>query len=679
MAITSQQIVNAVANQNAAAHEQNTPVRLIAGPGTGKSFTIQERVNWLLQNGVPPETIFVISFTRASAFDLKQRIHGYCLQNGCVNPEAVSVTTLHSFALRALRTARLLTYYPSSPLILDDWEVKKIFDQEFSIVARGANNNQGYSPGRCEKIRKDYEAFCGTGQWSPASLIPPSPPISQAERANYRTFHVSRTQIYSCVLPGEIIRQCVEQMQSGIFDPIALLGMSYLIVDEYQDLNPVDLQFIDLLIGQNINAFVAGDDDQSIYSFRFASPQGIQLFDQRFANAVTHEIVDCFRCTPEVLGTAHSLITAYSEPNRLPKRTSSLYSNATPPEQGVMHRWGFRSGIAEARAIASACNKLIQRGMPANEIMILLSNTRVQLDTILQELDTLTIQYESPRTETFIDTRLGRFVLGILRAACNNDDYIAHRLILGEHPNVGAGTCNQIAEIISANNLNFKDLCYNPLPNGLFAGRALTALNNTRTICSTTINWQPSDTLRLRINEINNIIVSSFGSPDLQIWQNQITNLPQDITIEELRSYLWADNPEVISKLLDTIYARLGIPCPANALNEPKVKVMTMHGAKGLSAKVVFIPGLEENMLPGVKRIPYTGLVLEAARMLYVSITRAKSTCVVSYANYRLINGANTRQTPSRFLRNLNGQFAQRTDGFDDFEADSIIASCNNL
>ncbi len=679
MPITPQQKANAQANQDSAAHETNTPTRLIAGPGTGKSFAVQERVNWLLQNGVPPETIFVISFTWASAFDLRQRVHSYCLQQGCPNPEEVSVTTLHSLALRALRTARLLTYYPSSPLILDDWEVENIFDQEFSVVARSANNNQGYTPGRCEDIRKDFEAFCGTGQWSPASLIPPNPPISQAERTNYRNFHVSRTQIYSCVLPGEIVRQCVEQMNSGIFDPITLLGMSYLIVDEYQDLNPVDLEFIDLLIQQNVDTFVAGDDDQSIYSFRFASPQGIQLFNQRFANSVTHEIVDCFRCTPEVLAAAHKLISSNAEPNRLLKQTTSLYSNAIPPEQGMVHRWSFRSGVAEARAIASSCDKLIQRGLPANEIMILLSNTRAQLDIILQELDSIAVQYESPRAKAFIDTRLGRFVLGILRVVCNNEDYLAHRLILGQYPNVGAGTCNQIAEIVSANNLNFKDLCYNPLPNGLFNGRALTALNNTRLICSTTINWQSSDTLQLRTNEINNIILNSFGAPDLQIWQDQIVNLPQNITLEELRDYLWTDNSEQMSKLLQTIYTRLGITPPANVANQPKVKVMTIHGAKGLSAKVVFIPGLEENMLPGVRRIPYNGLVLEAARMLYVSVTRAKAACILSHAFSRLVNGTHTRQTPSRFLRSLNGRFLQRMSGFDDQETDQIIASCNNL
>lgn len=679
MTITNQQKTNAQVSQDIAAHEQNPRVRLIAGPGTGKSFTIQERVNWLLHNGVPPETIYVISFTRASAFDLQQRVHRYCLQQGCPNPEAVSVTTLHSLALRALRAAQLLTYYPSSPLILDDWEVKNIFDQEFSIIARSANNNQGFTPSRCEDIRKDFEAFCGTGQWSPPSLVPPNPQISQTERTSYQNFHVSRTQIYSCVLPGEIIKKCVDQMQTGIFDPVTLLGMSYLIVDEYQDLNPADLEFIDLLITQNVNTFVAGDDDQSIYSFRFASPQGIQFFNQRFANAATHEIVDCFRCTPEVLGTAHSLINAYSEQNRLPKQTSSLYSNAVPPEQGIVHRWSFGGGIAEARAIATSCSKLIQKGLHANEIMILLSNTQAQLGPILQELDSIGISYESPRSESFTDTRLGRFVLGLLRVTCNDNDYLAHRLILGQYPHIGARTCNTIAEIVSANNLNFKDLFYNPIPNGLFTARTLTALNNVRAICNTVINWQTDNTLQTRINEINNIILNAFSPNDLQVWQDQIVNLPQAITLEELRDYLWANNSEQISKLLENIYIRLGIALPPNLANQHKVKIMTFHGAKGLSAKVVFIPGLEENILPGTRRIPYIGLVLEAARMLYVSITRAKSTCILSHANYRLVNGTNTHQTPSRFLTNLNGQFAHRTDGFIDPEADAIIASCNSL
>jgi DNA helicase-2/ATP-dependent DNA helicase PcrA len=678
MAITQQQTDLAKANQDAVAHDANAPIRLIAGPGTGKSFTIQERVNWLLQNGVPPETIYVISFTRASSLDLKNRIHSYCRQKGRPNPEEVSVSTLHSLALRALRSARMLTY-PASPTILDDWEVKNIFDREFSITARRRNGGQGYTPGRCSEIRRDYEAFCGTGQWVPPGVIQPTPPISPVERGEYQNFHVSRGQIYSCVLPGEIVRQCVEQMKAGLFDPIAILGINYLIVDEYQDLNPTDLEFIDLMINQGVNTMVAGDDDQSIYSFRFASPQGIQLFHQRFTNASSHEIADCFRCTPAILTSAQTLIAAYAEPNRLPKQTSSLYQSAVPPEMGIIHRWSFLSSVREARALASSCNSLIQRQLPPNEIMILLSNTTAQLDQITQELDALNLAYISPRSEVFTETRLGRFILGVFRIVCNSEDYLAHRLVLGEYPNMGAGTCNQISEIISANNLNFRDLFYSPLPNGIFHGRALTALNTARNICGAVVNWQPTDTLQTRANELDTIILDSFGANELQKWQNQTANLPADITLEELRDFLWADNFEQASTLLNAVYARLGIAPPNNSITQPGIKIMTFHGAKGLSAKVVFIPGLEEDVLPGQKRIPYNGLVLEAARMLYVSITRAKAACILSHGRYRFVNGQNSHQTPSRFLKNCGGQFLQRATPLSDVEADQIIAACNNL
>jgi DNA helicase II / ATP-dependent DNA helicase PcrA len=678
MPVTQQQKDLATANQNNVAHEPNSPIRLIAGPGTGKSFTIQERVSWLLQNGVPPETIFVISFTRASSLDLKDRVYDHCRRQGHPNPEEVSVSTLHSLALRALRSARLLTY-PASPTILDDWEVKNIFDQEFSVTARRNNGGQGYTPGRCGEIRRDYEAFCGTGQWVPPGVVQPAPPISQAERNDYRNFHTSRAQIYSCVLPGEIVRQCVEQMRAGLFDPVAILGINHLIVDEYQDLNPIDLEFIDLMINQGVNTMVAGDDDQSIYSFRFASPQGIQLFHQRFPNASSHEIVDCFRCTPTILAAAQTLIAVFAEPNRLPKQTASLYQNAVPPELGIVHRWTFRSSTREARNLAASCNSLIQRGLPPNEIMVLLSNTTTQLEIITQELDALNLPYVSPRSEVFTETRLGRFILGLFRVICNSDDYLAHRLILGEYPNMGARTCNQISEIISANNLNFKDLFYNPLPNGVFGGRALSALNNARNICSVIMNWLPMDTLQARSNELDAIILGSFGANELQTWHNQIANLPVDMTLEEMRDFLWVDNFEQTLTLLNNVYTRLGIALPNNAMTQPSIRIMTFHGAKGLSAKVVFIPGLEEDVLPGQRRIPYNGLVLEAARMLYVSITRAKAACILSHGEYRFVNGQNSHQTPSRFLRYCGGQFLPQDAPLSDAEADQLIAACNNL
>ena len=100
---------------------------------------------------------------------------------------------------------------------------------------------------------------------------------------------------------------------------------------------------------------------------------------------------------------------------------------------------------------------------------------------------------------------------------------------------------------------------------------------------------------------------------------------------------------------------------------------MTMHGAKGLSARIVFIPGLEEEIIPGPRRQPYPGLVLEAARLLYVSITRARAACILTYAQRRIVNGQFTNQHASRFTASLNGGFAQRQNGLTAGEVQAIL------
>jgi superfamily I DNA/RNA helicase len=326
MPYTQQQIQNAQDQQHAAAHDQSSQVRLIAGPGSGKSYAIQERVHWLLSRNVSPHNIYVVSFTRASTLDLRNRIFKYCRENGDVDVDQVSVSTLHSLALRVLRSAGLLVY-PADPLVLDDWEQENIIDDEFSKASgyRSGQAGVGYPPSRCEYIRRDYEAFCGTGQWSPPNYIPPDPPITDIERQDYQRFHTPRTQIYSCVLPGEIVRQCVTHITAGTLNPFQLLGIEHLIVDEYQDLNPSDLELIDAIIAKGAITFVAGDDDQSIYSFRFASPSGIQTFITRFPQSGQHELHDCFRCTLEVLRTAQSLISNFSEPNGMCQRFETTF------------------------------------------------------------------------------------------------------------------------------------------------------------------------------------------------------------------------------------------------------------------------------------------------------------------------------------------------------------------
>jgi len=264
MPLTQAQIQAAQATQHAAARDTAYYVRVVAGPGTGKSYAIEERIRWLLAQGVQPAAIYAVSFTRASALDLRQRVHSCCLQNGQPAGTQVRVSTLHSLALRTLRAAGLLTAYPAEPLVMDGWELENVFDSEFGHAT-------GIGKLRRENIRLEHEAFWSTGQWGPPNYAPPNPAVTATERSQFAAFHGPRTQTYSCVLPGEIVRQCVMQMTAGTLNAVGLLNLEHLVVDEFQDLNPMDIQFVDEMIAQGARVFVAGDDDQSIYSFRVAS------------------------------------------------------------------------------------------------------------------------------------------------------------------------------------------------------------------------------------------------------------------------------------------------------------------------------------------------------------------------------------------------------------------------
>lgn len=673
MPITPAQIAAAGAVQHAAAHDEAGQVRLVAGPGTGKSASIEERVCWLLAQGVDPEQVAVVSFTRASAADLRVRVHSYATQPGYGNIGEVPVTTLHSLALRVLRIAGHLNAYPTPPLVLDDWETENIFDEEFGHV-----HNHGRR--RRRHIREEHEAYWSTGVWAPPNYLPPEPPISPAERATFDGFVSPRTQTYACVLPGQIIRLCVAEMEAGLLNAVDLLGLRHLIVDEFQDLNPNDLKFVDHIIQQGATVFVAGDDDQSLYSFRHASPAGIQQFHVTYAGSAQHQLNDCFRCTPSVLAAAATLIAAHPGPGRIPKAPVSLYAASTPPVQGAMFRWRFQWARHEARAIAASCRDLIAAGMSPREIIILLSNQRDLMQPLLEEMTNAGVAVEHPREEGFIDTKTGRLVLALTRIVCNENDYISHRAVLCLRRGVGIVRCVAVFDAVVGANQNFRDMFYDALPAGVFAGAALTAINHARTTCATIAAWEPEDTLAMRSEEIAQIVEAHYDAAQADAWRAVTATLRPEMTIQELRDYLWAESDLQQAAVLEGVLQRIGEEVPEAGVLPPRVRIMTMHSAKGLSARVVFIPGLEDEILPGPWRQPYAGLVLEAARLLYVSITRARAACIVSFADRRTINGKPQTHTRSRFAPNLGGAWtAGPAGGLSAAEVGQIITDCGNM
>jgi len=682
MPITDAQKTIAEQSQWAIARDGAPQVRVVAGPGTGKSHTIEKRIAFLLLGGASAPNIYIISFTRATCAELSGRIQKFCSSLPCAGGSLqVRVSTMHALALRILRKANLLASYPSTPIMMDSWEQGMVYDTEFA-------SSLGCSRSRAAEIRRAHDA-----QWQ--TLDPQylnQAQITPAEIQGFNAFHSSRTNLYSCVLPGEVIFKCVDALQLGVLQPGQLPQIDHLIVDEFQDLNACDQEFIRLLASNGAVLFVAGDDDQSIYSFRHANPDGIVQFHNVYPACAKHELSDCFRCTPAILGAATRLISF--NPNRLPKNLNSLYGSASPPVQGKLFVWSFPTAQDEARAIAESCLVLRDSGMKGreDEILVLIANRRVQLPILEEELRKLDLPFEPPRSATLVNDYLPlRAVYAILRIirdlSTGEEDYLAHRDLLGILSGVGPTTAKSVGDACIANNHNFRQVFHLPACPGWLPPRASSAVQRVMAIVQVVQNWSMTDTLATRTDDVSGILSSQVftsgqnTAANLEIWNTLAGALPHEMTIEELLRFLAADTEADQQAVLDLVNERIGgAPEEPSGEVRKRIRILTMHGGKGLGGKIVFIPSAEQGIMPSFKALQATGLLIEQRRLFYVSLTRSMACCIFSHVAQR--TGAAARsltQRPvarlprSQFLTEMRLSSIRRSNGLTPSEALAIL------
>jgi DNA helicase-2/ATP-dependent DNA helicase PcrA len=487
-------------------------------------------------------------------------------------------------------------------------------------------------------------------------------------------------------------------MQQGALQAAQLPAIDHLIVDEFQDLNACDQEFVRLLSTHGAVLFVAGDDDQSIYSFRHANPNGIVQFLSAYPSSSTHILTDCFRCAPQILAPASRLI-AYN-PNRVAKNLVSLYGAATPPVQGRLWVWSFQTAQDEARAIARSCQELINAGMAGreDEILILISNRRVQLDFIAQELGNLGLPYDPPRGASLVnELEPIRAVYALLRIArdqaTGEEDYPAHRDILGILSGVGHVMAKAVADACISNNQNFRQLFHLPACPGWLTGRPASAAQRVMTIVQAAANWTMADTLGTRTADIAGVLSSHIftsggnAANNVAMWNTLAGALPPQMTLEELLQFLAADSESDQQAILDLVSQRIGGGTPAApAVVQKRIRILTMHGAKGLSGKIVFIPSAEQGIMPNFRALQATGLLIEQRRLFYVSVTRAMACCIISHVAQHtgaqamtLTQNPVARLTRSQFLNEMQSPSTTRTTGLTAAEAASIVAEVANL
>jgi superfamily I DNA/RNA helicase len=559
---------------------------------------------------------------------------------------------------------------------MDEWEQEHVFDAEFAAAAHISRQRAG-------EIRAAYEAAWNTLNEGPLQ------PVTPEEQQSFAAFHSATKQTYAALIPGEMVRECVDQIQAGLIDPAALSGATHLLVDEFQDLNECDQTFIEKFAARRVTLFLAGDDDQSIYSFRHAAPHGIVNIPQRYPGASTHILPDCFRCPPSIIGAGLGFVARNQV--RVPKQITSVYAGRVPPLMGRLEAWRFADGLAEAAALAESCRELIRSGVSPAQILILVASRDTQSPLIEEALARVDVPFSSPRGRGLKMSMPGRAVLALVRIIASDEDYVAYRDLLGCRYHVGPAAALRIKTACTLNNLNFRDLFAQQIPAGIFNAVDTATLTGITGVRAVARGWALQDTVGNRDAGFQELLAMALGpgtrpaGEAIALWRDEIASiLGSDATLDEALSFVGADNEAEQQVVLDALQNRLSVTAPARA--RPRVRIMTYHSAKGLGAAVVFAPGLEVGLMPSRQALQSPGLFEERRRLLYVGITRARVACFISLAITRIGAQAQRlgsrwqlRMPPSPFLGELGLGALPRPGGLTPAEAAAVAADIASL
>jgi DNA helicase II / ATP-dependent DNA helicase PcrA len=320
-------------------------IRVLAGPGTGKSFALKRRVARLLENNISPKRILPVTFTKVAAEDLHRELVNMNIA-GC---EQIRGSTLHALGMRVLslqnvlavtgRVARPLNRFEMDPLLYD--------------LPVGFGNKR-----EREKRIRAYEA-----SWARLQHEQPGFAQTTADSA-FQNVLTSWLRFHEGMLIGEIIPELYRYFRNNPAAPERSL-YDYVLVDEYQDLNKAEQAVIDLL-STNAALCVVGDDDQSLYSFKHAHPEGIRTFPRTHPGCTDHALLDCYRCPTGVVATANSLIG--HNVDREPLQLVPVAANG-PGEMWIVQ---FQDVGREAQGIAAFVDSQInQHGRSPGEILVL--------------------------------------------------------------------------------------------------------------------------------------------------------------------------------------------------------------------------------------------------------------------------------------------------------------------
>jgi DNA helicase-2/ATP-dependent DNA helicase PcrA len=624
--------------QRAAVETLHGPVLVLAGAGTGKTRALTARLAHLLQTGTAsPGQILAVTFTNKAAAEMKHRVAGLL---GGVSVDGWWMGTFHSLAARMLRRHAEHVGLTSNFTIIDDDDQARLLKQIFElngIDAKTVNprlvlgfiddwKNKGLRPG-------DIAVSAGS--------VSVAGPLTEERIVQlYDAYQNRLGELNACDF-GDLLLHMVtlfKNTENGILAQYHA-RLKYILVDEYQDTNVVQYQFLRLLSQVGHNICCVGDDDQSIYAWRGAVVANILGFENDFPGATVVRLEQNYRSTQNILDTANGLIAHNT--GRLGK---NLWTNGDAGEP-VRVRVTLDQND-EARQIADDIEQTQRRGASLDQMAVLV-RTSSQMRAFEEKFNTYGIRYRVVGGPRFYERAEIRDALAYFRLAFQNADDLAFgRIINLPKRGLGPKTIDDIQSGARANRTSMLRVLSDPV---FIASMKPSARGTLTQFAADMARWGGL-VESLPPHELGALILEEAGY--LPMWRAD-KSLEAAGRIENLRELLnamaqfdsFAAFLEHVSLVMDAQENR----------DEPSVTLMTLHAAKGLEFDFVFLPGWEEGLFPSQRSMDENGLagLEEERRLAYVGMTRARKSAVISYTLRRMLYGTYADAVPSRFIDEL--------------------------
>ena len=645
--------------QRAAVEYIDGPSLVIAGAGSGKTRVLTYKIAYLLNQGMKPWSIMALTFTNKAAREMKERI-GRLVGDDLA--QHLYMGTFHSIFSRILRAEAEHIGFNNNFTIYDEADSRSLIK---AIVKEMGLDDKSYKPAAVHaKISMAKNNLVSAESYaSDAAIYEQNKRAQMPEVGKIFLAYVQRCKQANAmdfddllVLTHQLFREHEEirQKYAARFD--------YILVDEYQDTNHVQMSIVMQLCKEKLRVCAVGDDSQSIYSFRGANIDNILNYQKQLKGTRLFKLEQNYRSTQTIVKAANSLIK--NNRNQIKK---DVYSENAVGEK-LQYKPAY-SDKEEAVIVAKDIKRIKRQDNCEYHDFAILYRTNAQSRSFEEEFRKQGIPYRIYGGLSFYQRKEIKDIIAYFRLVANPDDEEAIKRIIN-YParGIGATTVMKIADCAHQNQVSFWEVIGEPAHYGLNVNKGtLAKLDNFRLLISsfiershTTDVYELGDAI-IKESGISQDIMSGRDADDLARQENLEEFLSaMSAFVEERREEGRMDEAFLTDYLQDV--ALLTDADSEGAKDEPRVSLMTVHAAKGLEFATVFIVGLEENIFPSPLAAMSVRELEEERRLLYVAITRAEKHCILTNAKNRFRYGKMEFDNPSRFIDEIDASLIEAQD-----------------